>query len=353
MISTISTIQNPLLLIRPQKYAQIPLRETDCIIPHMLLLPDRTYCVSEGVADSIRLFVPLDINDKIYPQNQDDENILIIFPGGIGDFLTARPAFKQLKQQGKNLIICSNLQDWEIVGDIIEGFLPYPPTIETITSFPCWISLDEHIRSDNSLGILEQRYAKALGIEELTFQKDLPGFDCMIPLANSLLGPYSPKLAFHLRTASIYKNPPAMFWGQLAILLASNNMHIYFVGTAKQDIKLTIKGEPAFPAFIHNLCGKLPSIKLLFAALSLMDMIIAPDSFALHVGGILGKPTIGLWGPTSPQMIMNYPSVVSIQGQKECAPCNEIGSPCINAYCKAFDAIDLSMILEIIEAQLN
>lgn len=82
------------------------------------------------------------------------------------------------------------------------------------------------------------------------------------------------------------------------------------------------------PLGMLDLCGKMPDLCQLGAwCREWLDLIIAPDSFGVHLGGALGIPTLGLYGPFRPELTASqYPSVVPFPGVYPCAPCQKHGA---------------------------
>jgi heptosyltransferase III len=89
------------------------------------------------------------------------------------------------------------------------------------------------------------------------------------------------------------------------------------------------------------------SIRLLAGVLSHVDLFLGHDSGVTHLAGLLGTPTVALFGPTDPaRWAPRGPAVMVIQGNacgclsweavKSCAekPCLEFSSQAILAACK-------------------
>jgi len=79
---------------------------------------------------------------------------------------------------------------------------------------------------------------------------------------------------------------------------------------------------------VKNLCGKL-TLKQFAAAVQDLDVFIANDSGPMHIAAAMGTPTLGLFGPNSPQRYGPY-------GPKCRAIYKEIGNPCIYPFRKIF-----------------
>jgi ADP-heptose:LPS heptosyltransferase len=67
------------------------------------------------------------------------------------------------------------------------------------------------------------------------------------------------------------------------------------------------------------------SVKELFEKISAADLVIAPDSFALHLASFYGVPAIGYFGPAFPHRFQpTGPRSTSLFHQPECSPCLQL-----------------------------
>jgi ADP-heptose:LPS heptosyltransferase len=73
------------------------------------------------------------------------------------------------------------------------------------------------------------------------------------------------------------------------------------------------------------------SIQDLFARISAADLVIAPDSFALHLASFYDVPAIGYFGPAHPHRFRpTAPGSSSLFHEPACSPCLQLrgSSPC-------------------------
>ena len=78
-----------------------------------------------------------------------------------------------------------------------------------------------------------------------------------------------------------------------------------------------------FPDFVNNLTG-MQTLKQYFVTISEADIVVAPDSSAVHIAGCLGVKCIGLYGSVNPILrTAHYPSVYPMVGKGKCVPCND------------------------------
>ncbi len=73
------------------------------------------------------------------------------------------------------------------------------------------------------------------------------------------------------------------------------------------------------------------SVQALFEKISAADLVIAPDSFALHLASFYDVPAIGYFGPAHPHRFRpSAPGSSSLFHQPECSPCLQLrgDNPC-------------------------
>ncbi len=89
-----------------------------------------------------------------------------------------------------------------------------------------------------------------------------------------------------------------------------------------------IKDFPAHPRVVAYGQG---SVQELFEKISAADLVIAPDSFALHLASLYDVPAIGYFGPAHPHRFRpTGPRSTSLFHQPECSPCLQLrgNTPC-------------------------
>ena len=73
------------------------------------------------------------------------------------------------------------------------------------------------------------------------------------------------------------------------------------------------------------------SVQELFDKVSAAELVIAPDSFALHLASFYNVPAIGYFGPAFPHRFRpTSPGSSSLFHQPECSPCLQLrgSTPC-------------------------
>jgi ADP-heptose:LPS heptosyltransferase len=86
------------------------------------------------------------------------------------------------------------------------------------------------------------------------------------------------------------------------------------------------------------------------------DLIIAPDSFMIQVGGALEKPLIGLYGPFASEVRMKYfKNSIGLDPSVVCSPCFKHDfRPCVKGFpSPCFTQISVEDLLQAIDYQKN
>lgn len=137
---------------------------------------------------------------------------------------------------------------------------------------------------------------------------------------------------------------PDSHWRKLVELIASeDSRQLVFVGGPEDSaVAARLLPEPAGPH--RNLSGK-TSIPQLVALLATADLTISADSGPLHLAALLGRPALGLYGPTDPTLSGPYgPAARTIVTDLPCHPCYDLRAPAI---CPFGDALCMDWIAPI------
>ncbi len=100
---------------------------------------------------------------------------------------------------------------------------------------------------------------------------------------------------------------------------------------------------------ILNLCGKL-TLKHLGVLLKRSKFLLTNDSAPLHIAVAVNTPVIGLFGPTSPDVLLpKRENIIAIRSDAECSPCyvNRRFKGCKKPIC--MDMITTDKVISVIE----
>jgi heptosyltransferase-2 len=117
------------------------------------------------------------------------------------------------------------------------------------------------------------------------------------------------------------KEWPAAHWAELVDLLAE-----------RHDVECVLVGAPAERARCEEVAGRsragalvaagATSVGELIALLSLAAGFAGNDSGAMHIAGALGRPTVGIFGSTSPERTSPLGARTHVLYERmECSPC--------------------------------
>jgi ADP-heptose:LPS heptosyltransferase len=156
-------------------------------------------------------------------------------------------------------------------------------------------------------------------------------------------------------TVMTTKRWPVENFVELAGKLGKDKKQIFFFGSIiDNDVLDNVKCRmPDAELIITN------TLKELANKISGMDVFIAGDTGPLHMAAALGVKAIGLFGPSSPELV-GPPGehVINIRGDASCAPCYEPGTVHKKGFLKCADNvcmknISVKMVLEGIEKLLK
>ena len=116
------------------------------------------------------------------------------------------------------------------------------------------------------------------------------------------------------------KEWPAAHWAALVDLLAARDVEAVLVGAPAERARcVEVAGACRAGALVA--AGE-TSIGELVALLALADAFAGNDSGAMHVAGALGRPTVGIFGSTSPERTSPLGARTRVLYDRiECSPC--------------------------------
>ena len=132
-----------------------------------------------------------------------------------------------------------------------------------------------------------------------------------------------PYVALHVGRKDNVRSYPPDLLADLTSQLVGQGFEVVLIGS-DDTVNLA---NPAAP-HVRNLVGSTETPADLAAVLGQMNALITGDSFPMHLAGLLGVPTLALFGPTHAVLGSDYPSVTSLQSEIECSPCHVANAPC-------------------------
>jgi heptosyltransferase-2 len=119
------------------------------------------------------------------------------------------------------------------------------------------------------------------------------------------------------------KRWPTASYGLLVKRLVAEGYQVWIVGG---PLEKALAGEivGGEPAHIRDFTGD--DLRTAILALGAANAVVSNDSGLLHVAAALGKPTIGIFGPTSPwhwAPLNPLAAVIQATGELACRPCHK------------------------------
>jgi heptosyltransferase-2 len=135
--------------------------------------------------------------------------------------------------------------------------------------------------------------------------------------------PPGPVVAFAPGAVGPSKRWPAAAYGDVAKRLGEDGIGVWVLGGPNEKA-LADEIRSAGGSRVHDLTGEdLRNAILAFAA---ADVALSNDSGLLHVAAALGKPAVGIFGPTSPwhwAPLNPLADIIEMTGDLPCRPCHK------------------------------
>lgn len=324
-----------------------------------------------------------------HPADLNGKKLLFTNGPGLGDFLMLYPAVKKIKALYPGVFIgtaCHSFYTEFLKAlPLFDEVIPYPAKIETVTGYDYHVNYESMFELDpraNEL-LASRLFAEKLGLElsdaEHEFDLQMGDFDGKAFLAAREEGwtteyrewfnrkftegkqPGEKWIGLFLRTSAQCRNWRPDNVLALTHFLIANGYQVFWLGRAGDGYDYGFfpcgnegnyfGGFCGAPSGFHNFTGLLDNpLQLSEFVKDWIDLIITPDSFAWHLGGILKKPTIGLFGPIPTLLRMSpaYKTCIGLSKKGlECAPCfaHNQQMPCGKDWCEALASITPNEVL--------
>lgn len=269
---------------------------------------------------------------------QKGQEVFLFRSGGIGDVMFMFPLISFLK---KNFGVKIKVGTSPIYCSVLEN----NPDIDTIVRMP--FSLEEMKKSDFHLifeGIIEDvgndsqilhsvdLFLKEAGVDHtrIPAKDKCPRLfikDSEIKKAKKVFSKYKileseKKIGVQVESSSPVRNYPLN--SMIAVirrLIDSGYVVIVFGGKFQKDVGEYFEQVFAGERRMVNLINKTESLRESIAIISLMDLIVAPDSSFIHIAGALDIPVVGIYGCFPSLLRMRYyKNAIGIDCNVSCAP---------------------------------
>ena len=339
-------------ILTPLSDMTFPLQQPDHLV-HRLLRVGEPYLVSEA---SARLYRQrMEVGDvrlllreaEARPVSATSERTLVFFSGEVGD----AAAIGRGLHPGDAVDFVTAIGD-ECLLDTGAVF-QYPVPLRLADQYDTWVEFDA--RAADGVEIPEA-FAKAIG---KTFPEEGPTWDTTPPvhllLADALyrLLPQNgrPLVGVSMKSASHYRSWPTLHAYHTMCGLAQAGYDCCIIGGTAERVIFKVDGQTKdlWGEGLYDLSGLCANLPEVIALLSLMEVVVAPDNGMLQLACALGKPTVGVFGPTWGECRSKYaPTLTWVNGEGECSPCWCKGDrpPCESTWCDAIGRIPPEEIIE-------
>ncbi|MCG3137314.1 MAG: hypothetical protein HJJLKODD_01158 [Phycisphaerae bacterium] len=278
--------------------------------------------------------------------------LLVPFTGGQGDALQLLSCLVELIRQEPTATIvvsCPPLHH-DLLNTLLEHlqqaaeFFPrgvdpsrtvqiqsYPPPASELKNYAYFASLEyiqqfghdpNYLRHEQGLSNLEV-FARCL-------HTPLPPTALHWQLPSELLTAWNigtarqPRVGLALSRAGHMRNYPIDLALTLVQELVQQQIAVVLLGRAAE----VGRPLPHAPPWVINLLDRLPDSLALAAVISQLDALICPDSFFMHLGGVLRVPTVALFTASPAGVAGGYPTVLPLYSHASCSPCGAARDRC-------------------------
>ncbi len=345
-------------------------KKTKTYIMSNMLLKDIMSAGGSNLFSSVRELEGANLYKKYKGENLDGKKICIWRTGGMGDLCWLTPYFKKIKElypTSKIVFGCGvQYSDVMSVHPLIDEFHCLP--IDTDVLLQC----DYHLMFE---GIVENNpdashkncydlFGEYFSIK-LEDDEKIPNLPVLEgnkkyfeEVNNKFITIEDPiKIGIHLKTSSMVRNVPPALWTKLvyALLELHPKICVYLLGSQEDadvgnQIPFLESSKGRILPFFQVTRGFLDTV----ASISQMDLVLGPDSSALHIAAAFSKPMIGFYGAFKSELRMKYyKNAIGKQSQIKCSPCFLHGNDSCdnsdmenNSYCMMLFEHDMMSIME-------
>ena len=308
-------------------------------VVRMSLLANKQFIMSDGVvANTTNLYgsncltIEKDFKDlpnKFDNHNLDNKKLLIIREGGAGDNLFHTPVMKYLKEKYPSCKI--GMAMMPVYHPLFKAhkyadtIYPHVFSYEDFMSYDYWITFEGVIEGNpeashvNAYDLFIKRY----GIPEQEIPVKIPNLVIDEKVRDYwkmvLNGQFTDKnIGFQLRASSPIRTLPPHLNADIIRKLVSKGFKVFLLESMdrKNDVarfihSFQLQGVVDTSPYSDN-------FERLAGIISLIDLVICPDSSGTHIAAACGIPIVGLYGPFRSQLrIKYYPNAVGIDAMAQ------------------------------------
>ena len=288
------------------------------------------------------------------PDGRLTGRMVVPFIGGMGDAISLLPALNSLRQQhvGLRIEVATTAGPAEVfnLATCVNKVVGYPLAVTDWKNYDHYLCLElVHQTSQKPGRPLQAVFAEALGIE-LTHK----AIELKLPRVTEAAAEPSgvPLVGIAVGEGRSLRSYPSSMLRELVSLLVRHGLGCVLLGHADPAWNI-----PVCPPVITDMRSRTPTVLDLAVWLRAVDVVVSHDSFIMHLAGALGRPSVGLFAPTSRSHATPYAGTVPLAAAAECSPCHAVGSTCPRGLdrCVAWDdhAVRATAVADAVFERLN
>ncbi len=263
----------------------------------------------------------------------DSPNILIVRDEGIGDILMSIPTVRELRRKyPKATITYATLpKNFEVLYDL--DCVDYIVSVHGLDLSRAsgwdlvinWCHAIENYNTPRNRGLRIDSFSRHIGLTLTDRRMEYRLLQSDVETANIFLSEVRgqrPLIGYVVKSVSWQRTYPIWLIPKVVAAITDkfgDDAMVVLIDNSKNLAELYPDGDN-----LLNLCGKTRSLGVASAVMAQCDVVITPDTGAVHICGALGIPQVVLFGSIPAKARISdetHPGAVAIEGRAWCSPC--------------------------------